>query len=54
MGGCKHIKKGRRDFYELDGKLVYKNVHGVTGFENSCVEIPAYSMSIGTKIIDTK
>lgn len=53
LGKCQHIKKGRIDFYELNGKLVYKNVHGVVGFENSTVETPAYAMSIGTKIIET-
>ena len=52
LGGCNHIKKGRVDFYELNGKLVYKNVSGVVGFENSVVEVPAYAPSIGTKILD--
>lgn len=54
LGQCNHIKKGRVDFYELNGKLVCKNVDGVVGFENSCVETPAYAMSIGTKILDTR
>lgn len=54
LGNCKHIKKGRIDFYEKDGQLVFKNVSGVVGFENSAVETPAYAMSIGTRIIDTR
>ena len=52
LGNCNHIKKGRVDFYELNGKLVYKNVSGVIGFETSLVNVPAFSTAINTKILE--
>lgn len=47
MGQCNHINKNQPlDFYELNGKLVFRNVHGVKGFETSLVETPAYVSAI--------
>lgn len=46
MGRCSHLSPGRpRDFYELNGKLVYRLCHGVNGFETSVVFDPAYSVA---------
>ena len=43
MGQCSHIDKRRmRDFYLLDGDLVFRNVHGIKGFETSVVKTPAF------------
>lgn len=43
MGQCDHISKNRlKDFYLLNGKLVYRKVHGIRGFETSKVATPAF------------
>ncbi len=43
MGQCSHIDKRRmRDFYILNGQLVFRNVHGIKGFETSVVQTPAF------------
>lgn len=44
LGQCNHItaRQGCVDFYEKDGKLVFKNVHGIDGIETSSVATPAY------------
>lgn len=51
LGQCNHIKKNRLDFYEKDGMLVFKNVHGLTFFECSSVAVPAYAMAISDIIL---
>lgn len=44
---CNHISNTRRvNFYELAGKLVYKQAIGVTGFEISSVANPSWSMAV--------
>jgi hypothetical protein len=52
MGQCSHLHPNKAfDFYELNGKLVYRQVHGVEGFETSIVESPAYLTAISDKLI---
>lgn len=52
MGSCNHINARRpRDFYILDGKLVYRRVHGIKGFECSIVRDPAYVTAISDKLM---
>lgn len=51
LGKCHHIKKKRIDFYEKDGRIVFKNVHGICGIETSAVEVPAFSPAISDTII---
>ena len=47
-GHCLHINpKKDVEFYELDGTLIYRNVHGITPFELSAVEDPAFPSAIG-------
>lgn len=47
MGQCSHIDKRRaRDFYVLNGQLVFRNVHGIKGFETSVVNTPAFLSAI--------
>lgn len=46
LGQCTHVKKNRLDFYEKDGVLVYKNLHGIDGFETSAVGTPAFPVAI--------
>lgn len=42
--GCRHIDpKKAVVFYELNGRLVYKNVHGIDAYELSIVADPAYA-----------
>jgi hypothetical protein len=50
-GGCAHIhpKMGIR-MPRVGDKLVYKQAHGVTGFEVSSVKIPAFRSAIGRPI----
>jgi hypothetical protein len=51
-GACSHINLRRpRDFYILDGKLVYRRVHGIKGFECSIVEDPAFVTAISDKLM---
>lgn len=45
LGDCSHIHADKMDFYELDGKLVYKMVKGVEFFEFSMVADPAYAFA---------
>ena len=46
-GKCNHIDpKKPVNFYELNGKLVYKNVFGINPFELSIVADPAYATAI--------
>jgi hypothetical protein len=43
-GECRHIDPEKHVvFYELNGKLVYKNVHGIDAYELSIVANPAYA-----------
>lgn len=43
-GKCSHIPESNDtvSFYKLNGKLVYKNVHGIKPYEYSVVEDPAF------------
>lgn len=44
VGKCEHIPaKAPVCFYEKDGKIVHKNMHGMSGFECSTVATPAWS-----------
>lgn len=54
MGECAHLHPNQpRDFYEINGSLVYRKVRDICGFETSAVEIPAYVSAIQTRIFDT-
>lgn len=47
VGECVHIDKdAKMVFYELNGKLVYKEVYGIGGVELSSVEDPAYGVAL--------
>ena len=52
VGKCGHInaKMPGPAFYELDNKLVHKNVRGIKGFETSSVHDPAYVSAISDEI----
>lgn len=51
-GQCAHINLRRpRDLYVLNGKLVYRRVHGIKGFECSIVRDPAYVTAISDKLM---
>ena len=46
-GQCLHINPNKQvEFYELNGILVYRYVHGISPFELSAVEDPAYPSAI--------
>jgi hypothetical protein len=46
IGKCRHLHPQKpRDFYEMDGKLVYRLCAEITGFETSVVFDPAYSVA---------
>ena len=52
MGQCSHIDKRRaRDFYLLNGQLVFRNVHGIVGFETSVVRVPAFVSAVSDTLI---
>lgn len=52
IGMCDHISKNRlRDFYTLNGKLVYRRVHGIRGMETSIVATPAYLPAACEKVM---
>lgn len=47
-GECIHIDpKKDVEFYEMDGYIIYRNVHGIKPFELSAVEDPAFPSAIG-------
>lgn len=48
LGKCVHLNpKAKADFYELDGKLVYRNVQGgIDAEEVSIVDDPAYGVAV--------
>lgn len=47
MGKCSHISANKPvDFYRKDNKLVYRQVHGIMGFETSAVGAPAFYSAI--------
>jgi len=51
LGKCYHLNpKAQGEFYELENKLVHKNVRGVKGFETSAVGDPAYVSAISDEI----
>lgn len=51
VGKCHHISKKERQptFYETEGNLCFKNVHGIAGFELSLVSTPAYQICVSDK-----
>lgn len=52
VGKCSHIPHNSPlCFYEKDGKLVFKNMHGMSGFECSSVGTPAWSVAVSDKIL---
>lgn len=49
---CEHLHpKEPKDFYMLNGRLVYRKVADIVGFENSSVETPAYTQASGDIIM---
>ncbi len=55
VGRCHHIDPNNpRVMYELNGKLVFRNVRDVEGFECSAVESPAYVSAISDQLIEVK
>lgn len=48
LGQCSHLNpRAKVDFYELDGKLVYRNVQGgIDAEEVSIVDDPAYGVAV--------
>lgn len=49
VGKCSHIDPDQAiTFYELNGRLVYKQVYGVSPYELSVVRDPAYGVAIGS------
>jgi hypothetical protein len=52
VGRCVHIDPRRPvTFYEKDGHVVHKIMRGVTGFETSAVESPAWSIAISDDLV---
>jgi hypothetical protein len=52
LGKCGHLSvKNARDFHEVDGKLAFRQVYGIKGFETSIVETPAYVSAISDRIM---
>ena len=49
-GKCSHVPASNEEvcFYKLNGRLVYKNVHGVSPYELSVVNDPAYGTAMST------
>jgi hypothetical protein len=47
VGKCDHIdtRPGSVNFYEKDGKLVFKEVYDIDGIETSTVRVPAYHVA---------
>lgn len=55
VGGCHHIDpRNPRVMYELQGKLVFRNVRDIEGFECSIVGSPAYVSAISDTLIQVK
>jgi hypothetical protein len=49
---CQHLHpKKPKDFYELDGQLVYRLIQGMKGFETSIVATPAYLTAISDNLM---
>jgi len=54
-GKCAHIDPNAPvTFYELNGRMVFKNVFGIGGYELSVVEDPAYLTAISDHKISYK
>lgn len=52
VGSCGHINMKRpRDFYPINGRLAFRNVKGIRGFENSSVADPAYYSAISDRVM---
>jgi hypothetical protein len=55
VGVCSHIDpQNPRVMYELNGKLVFRNVRDIEGFETSSVGSPAYVSAISDTLIQVK
>ena len=53
VGRCYHISKSMAvPFYEKDGHLVHKVMHGIKGFECSAVEQPAWLIAQSDTVIN--
>lgn len=54
IGGCDHLNEDRPlDFYEKNGKLVFRNVQGIFPIETSIVEDPAYTVALSDVLMET-
>jgi hypothetical protein len=54
-GQCNHIDKNKQVvFYELNGRMVYRNTHGIVGYELSSVADPACPASVSDVKITVK
>lgn len=53
VGYCGHVSKdpSQVTFYEKDGHVVHKIMSGVTGFETSAVESPAWMVAISDDLV---
>ena len=53
-GRCSHVdeENDKVNFYELNGQIVFKNVHGVNPYELSVVADPAYGTAAHTHRLD--
>lgn len=55
LGQCSHLTpKASCELYVLNGKLVFKQVRGVEGFETSAVASPAFTSAISDTLIVTR
>jgi hypothetical protein len=55
VGNCRHIDaRNPRVMYTLAGKLVFRNVRDIEGFETSIVASPAYVSAISDTLIQVK
>ncbi len=53
VGECDHIQeKNPVCFYELGGRLVFKNMHGAVFFETSIVPEPAWPMALNDNLMN--
>lgn len=55
LGKCSHLDKSKNfDFYELNGRLVFRQVYNAVGFETSIVGTPAFVSAISDSITDVR
>jgi len=51
IGKCGHLHKNKPgEMYQLNGQLAFRNCIGITGFETSAVEVPAYVSAISDQV----